>query len=353
MAFTPTTYKSELQIISAHITHGSVTLTFPWGTYTGTFSSNLAHGFGQQSIHSTVSSPAAVYRGEWLRGRRSGNGRLEIASMGTVYEGGWEEGLAEGYGKWTRLRDGVAEEWDEGGWKRGRLMGWGVSWTRDSVGGVGWSTGGWKDGIRNGYSVRFDGGHLVRYEALKDGIVHGYRTTKRDGAVLSREFFLDGKVAVQPTSQVQQDWIPTAISFPAADAKYLGATHTYNAEVTFPNGDTYTGSLQYGLPHGYGKLHCSIDHRRPGTYEGGWKHGLACGHGTWVGRDGNMYEGGWIGGAPFGYGRIRTGTETFDTFWEDGMGWRFSQFVGQWPGAVADPNPPFMFIAPNSPFARR
>ena len=36
-----------------------------------------------------------------------------------------------------------------------------------------------------------------------------------------------------------------------------------------------------------------------------------------------VYAGGWLNGKPYGFGKVTTGGSTYESFWEEGGGWRF------------------------------
>lgn len=324
-------------------------MNFQWGHYAGTFKYNKAEGFGIQTMTRSLPGAiptgqnSAIYRGDWKNGKRNGNGRLELPWGDNVYEGGWVNGLAHGFGKVITLKKGITDAWEECGFKEGQAHGWGltrIAGNKDTS----WYSGGYRKGVRHGYYVKYTGAVAV-YKSVKEGVPHGYQTTKKGDIVEAREFMLDGKAMTQPTLSFAPDWLES-VSFNPHGARYSEGTHSINVSVDLANGDRYTGNLNYGMPHGYGVITCSASHRRPGQYEGGWKYGYACGYGVWSGMDGNKYEGGWHDGKPFGYGIVTAGGQTFDTFWEEGQGWRFTpRWGGPYPefpdqGGFRMPSPP-------------
>lgn len=344
----PTLFNSDVVVKNPYYQDGFVSVSFEWGSYNGSFAQGKAQGFGVQTMSRTMpgalptDQTQAVYRGDWKSGQRNGYGRLELPWLEISYEGGWLGGKAAGFGKTITLKNGWADNWEETGFKDGYSHGWGVTRVTggSNSGESAWCSGGYRRGQRHGYYVRYTG-EVSQHLSVKDGRPHGYQTVKRGDIVQSREFVLDGKPYAQPTLQFNPAWLP-AVSFNSYAARFQDGTHSYNAAVDLPNGDRYLGSLSYGAPHGYGLLNCSISHTRPGKYEGGWKHGFACGFGVWNGVDGNKYEGGWHNGKPFGYGQVTASGTTFDTFWEDGRGWRFDVpwNYGQAGGAYRMPSPP-------------
>jgi hypothetical protein len=44
-----------------------------------------------------------------------------------------------------------------------------------------------------------------------------------------------------------------------------------------------------------------------------------------MGADGFVYAGGWLNGKPHGFGKITSGGTTYESFWEDGAGWKFEK----------------------------
>ena len=62
-----------------------------------------------------------VYKGEWIKGKRSGRG-VFTKSSGEQWDGEWKNGKEQGWGKWTRP-DGATYE---GQWKNGERDGKGT-----------------------------------------------------------------------------------------------------------------------------------------------------------------------------------------------------------------------------------
>lgn len=322
-------FHEDIVIADYYRSEGHSTVTYDWGSYDGYFMSSKAHGFGVQHLRRKLipgglpSEERAVYRGDFKDGKREGFGRLEIPWDNKVYEGGWIDGKASGLGKMLTMKNGWAAEWEESGYRDGYRHGWGVtSVSSEHSSGTVWYTGGFKEGDRHGYYIRASGG-METYTSVRHGVTHGYQTAKKDGVVKTREFFLEGRKANPPTSSVQTSCLPSIVYFNPLGARYHDRSHTFNGVVNCANGDTYGGNLNYGVPHGYGIVQLSIAHRVPGTYDGGFKHGYACGYGVWMGTDGFVYAGGWLNGKPYGFGKITTGTMTYESFWEEGGGWKF------------------------------
>ena len=328
----------------------NVTANFEWGHYNGHFLGGRANGFGVQMIRrrpmpgGLPSEEYSIYRGEWKEGKREGVGRVEIPWENRTYEGGWKEGKPHGWGKSFLSRtDGWPIEMEECGYREGRQHGWGlVNITREK-GESSWITGGFKEGERYGMVLKMCAG-VETLSSIKAGIVHGYQTTKRDGIVQTREFFLDGQRASQPTNALPARWFPEAISFESMGATYDTQSNGIDAVARATNGDVYRGNLQWGAPHGCGKLEVGMSGGRfmTGTYDGGFKRGYAWGFGVWVGRDNIMYAGGWSAGKPQGYGRITFEGDTFEAFFEDGAGWTVEPL---W-RLVRQANPPWLAPAP-------
>ena len=346
---TATRFNDEIVVQDYYRADGHSRVDYDWGSFDGFFASGRANGWGVQSIRRKTfpgglpSDEVALYRGDWKNGKRDGYGRLEIPWEFKVYEGGWSQGKAFGFGKVITMKKGWAGEWEESGWKDGVRHGWGVKCITSDPKETMWQTGGYKDGEQHGYTVTSTD-KTERYSSLKNGVPHGYQTIKRDGVLQSREFYLDGRLAAQPMGSFPSTWFPTLVAFSPLGARYNGPTHTVNGSVTLFDGDTYSGNLSYGTAHGYGVLVRSNTHLRSGTYDGGWKHGYACGYGVWMGNDGFVYAGGWLNGKPFGYGKVTIGSAVFDTFWEDGQGWKFEVTLN-----LAPPEPMFFRVPTPQP----
>ena len=306
-----------------------VTASFEWGKYHGHFQSGRANGFGVQMIRrrgipgSLHVEEYLVYKGEWKDGKREGYGRVEIPWENRSYEGVWKDGKPYGWGKSLLSRnDGWPIEMEESGYRDGRQHGWGLlNITYDNAE-CSWVTGGFKEGERYGVVIRMSAGVVTR-SSIKSGIVHGYQTTKRNGVVQTREFYLDGQRAAQPTNALPAPWFQEAIYFESTGATYEPGSHAIVTTARTSTGDVYQGHVQFGAPHGCGMLEMGMGPGRimTGTYDGGFKRGYACGYGVWVGRDNITYAGGWSAGKPQGYGRITCEGATFEAFFEDGAGW--------------------------------
>jgi len=351
---TATSFFSQEIVQDFYRPDGPAKVTFEWGSFEGTFVSGRANGYGVQYIRrrpipgGLPSQEAEVYRGDWREGKREGYGRLEIPWEDKVYEGGWINGRASGFGRTFKMKAGWATEWEEHGFKEGIKYGWGIHCIHGIGGEVIWRSGGFKDGEKYGYSIKASG-KTEEYSSIKRGQVHGYYTTRVAGVVQNRDFYLDGRKVAQPRTQIPAEWLPSMVYFDAASALFRSPTHHVSGSATTQSGDTYLGNLSYGMPHGYGVLNLSRAHRKSGTYEGGFKHGFACGYGVWLCLDGTTYAGGWLHGKPFGFGKLTLmgSGETFEVFWEDGVGWRFESTLNLMPLNVPDfrsPSPiPFQF----------
>jgi hypothetical protein len=308
---------------------GYITLNFDWGSYEGSVIAGLGHGFGIEQYRQTnvvggfPKDEVARYRGDFKNGKRDGYGRLEVPwEDNTVYEGGWINGKASGFGKVIKLKGGWAKDWEECGFKEGLRHGWGVACITSAQNESVFLTGGFKEGERHGYYVQ-SSGTVEWFISVRLGRYHGHQHQKQNGAIIARDFFLDGRKSARPTSVFNNAWIPTMISFSPSRARFHDRTHGIHATVTSLTGDNFVGNLSFGLPHGFGTMFRSPGHTRPGSYDGGWKHGYACGFGIWRGNDGTVYEGGWLDGKPHGYGKFIQGSNTVEIFWEEGRGYYF------------------------------
>lgn len=307
----------------------AITASFEWGQYHGHFQGGKANGFGVQMVRRRAipgglpTEEHIIFRGEWKDGKREGHGRVEIPWENRTYEGGWKAGKPHGWGKTYFSRaDGWPIEMEECGYREGRQHGWGLMCVTRETGEHSWITGGFKDGERHGMVMKMSG-NLETRSSIQAGIVHGYQTTKRDGVVITREFYLDGQRAAQPTNALPARWFPEAVIFESTGATFDTQSNSIDAIARATNGDVYQGNLQFGTPHGCGKLELGMQTGRMmiGSYDGGFKRGQAWGYGVWVGRDKITYAGGWAAGKPQGYGRITCEGETFEAFFEDGAGW--------------------------------
>jgi hypothetical protein len=345
MTAAPSFY-DDIIVQDYYSTEGYATAKFDWGYYEGHFSNGKASGFGVQNVRrrgipgGLPNDELARYRGDWKDGKRDGYGRLEIPwDNGKVYEGGWINGRASGYGKISTIKKGWVRDWEEGGFKEGYRHGWGATCLTTPSNETIYYTGGFKEGERHGYYVK-SSGTTENYRSVRKGILHGYQIEKRDGVLISREFFLDGRSQQQPRGAFNSVWLPSMISFSPLGTRYHDRTHAVYASATSVNGDSYVGNLSYGCPHGFGTLYRPRSHQRPGTYDGGWKHGYACGYGVWNGIDGIIYEGGWLDGTPHGYGKFTSGGTVLEVFFENGTGWYFETTLMLSP-------PPFMVRGPS------
>jgi hypothetical protein len=325
-------------IVSEHLAHGNFSRNYPWGFFEGHFVHGKAHGFGVQTmppaIQGASASKSSEYRGDWRFGKRDGFGRLEVRLDNESYEGGWKDGKAFGHGKLI-IRpnmDSVAHV--ESGFKDGLLHGFVATRLLKPTENNGTEgavfRGGMKSGVPHGWQSTWIG-LSTEIVSFDNGTMNGFVIKLFNNVLQSKDFWLNGSQRAAPTVQFRPIWLPYALTFTPVNARYNGVTHSPNTRLDLTNGDTYDGSLQYGLPHGYGLLRISVSRQltnlstQPrGTYDGGWKEGAASGYGIWMGLDGNSYEGGWKDGKPYGYGTAKIGFgETVETFWDDETGWRF------------------------------
>ena len=89
-------------------------------------------------------------------------------------------------------------------------------------------------------------------------------------------------------------------------------------------GDSYTGELKDGLPHGQGTMNYHDGHQ----YVGEWRGGFRNGHGVYTAVDGATHTGEWKDGLPHGQGSytFSTGEYAWDTYVGE---WRDEKYSGQ------------------------
>jgi hypothetical protein len=206
---------------------GSGTLVFPSVEspssevrYVGTFKANVADGRGTMEY-----KDGSRYEGGWVRGRRSGDGKLTQAT-GTTVEGNW----ADNHPVQATIRfapaqsPGAAVRYT-GSFKDGKFSGHG---TMDYANG-GTYTGGWLDGLRHGQ------GHL----SGANGEIYqgGWERDARSG---------------------RGDWTLPRSQDPGAMVRYVGEfkNNQPNGQGTieWANGARYVGLVVNNRPHGYGEL---------------------------------------------------------------------------------------------------
>lgn len=92
------------------------------------------------------------------------------------------------------------------------------------------------------------------------------------------------------------------------DAGYSG-----RGQLTWANGDKYSGTVVSGVPSGEGQMNYASGDR----YEGGFKQGVPDGQGVYSWKSGSRYKGNWSGGKKQGRGVLT---------WPDGTQWE-GEFV--------------------------
>lgn len=90
--------------------------------------------------------------------------------------------------------------------------------------------------------------------------------------------------------------------------------HGFQTNITFPNGDTYTGFFKYGKKHGKGTLIDSSGN----TYVGDFRDDLLSGNIKVQFNSGYKFDGVWKDGTPYGIGTYLTPKNIrFDNFFTD------------------------------------
>lgn len=298
--------------------------------YDGFFSNDLYHGAGHLR-HSN----GDIYSGAFIRGKKSGIGRLFRAADGTTYEGVWLNNKEHGQGKFTTHRRGRIVY--QGQFERGKLHGIATmtypghlhNWPSDFI-----YKGEWKDGHQHGKGeIKFIGGDCFIGE-FKHGKICGqgeFTYTEPNKVYTGDQFtgYIEADFITQKFELV--DFKGNGVMKSVNGTKYAGdflggkyhgrgGFHGLNGEMyygtfkngklngegvrSFPDGTRYVGHFTNNRKDGYGV--CTYADNSPFLrYEGHWKRNLWHGHGTIEYKNGQQhpkYEGAFIDGYRHGEG---------------------------------------------------
>mmetsp|Transcript_45779 Transcript_45779/g.71735 ORF Transcript_45779/g.71735 Transcript_45779/m.71735 type:complete len:550 (-) Transcript_45779:23-1672(-) len=232
--------------------------------YSGEWLKGKRHGQGE------LFSDGLHYDGEWVHGRRHGQAYC-LFRNGDMYEGQFEDDLMQGAGRMV-LINGCQYE---GSWAAGKMHGEGkMMYPNGDV-----YVGTWKEGKREG---------VGNYSSLNGSIYEGeFRNGKRHGR---------GLMASQVKGK--SNFKTTTIPFSTID------------------GEVYEGEWKHGKKSGQGTLHM----KGRLSYEGSFVNDLRDGHGKAWFKDGAVYEGQWHEGKMHGEGRMRSKTgKEVQGMWQEGI----------------------------------
>lgn len=218
-------------------------------TYEGYFLCGLKDGNG------IFKSPTKIYVGEWLEGKRHGNGRCEYA-RGEIYDGEWKDDKYCGEGTYWYENNEVY-------------------------------TGEFQQSLRHGQGT---------YAYLTGEIYEGqWVSSKRCGF---------GKMNILDTR-----WPGWYEGYWDADKRHGKGKHT------FTSGDFFEGMFQEDQYHGTGK----ITYGHKSVYVGEFLYGKKNGNGVFVLANGSIYEGGFNDDKFDGHGMFKYNNGKTDVgVWKDG-----------------------------------
>ena len=212
----------------------------------------------------------AVYKGEWYRSRRYGNGVLGL-KLGNNYEGTFDGGLRHEYG--VMVGQGYHYKGD---WKKDKMHGYGV--------------------------LGFPDGSL--YEGIweKDFMKHGVYRSEHftyEGYFENNTFEGEGKMTLNNGEVRKGNW---------EKGELKGV-----AEVTYPSGVKLKGQFVNDLLQGKGSMLCSEF-----NYVGQFKDSVSHGKGKKIWKNGNLYKGEFNMGEITGEGYLVTPDFTYEGTFEKG-----------------------------------
>eukprot|EP00162_Nutomonas_longa_P013400 comp21557_c0_seq1/m.47237 comp21557_c0_seq1/g.47237 ORF comp21557_c0_seq1/g.47237 comp21557_c0_seq1/m.47237 type:complete len:786 (+) comp21557_c0_seq1:92-2449(+) len=253
------------------VRHGEGTMEFADGSkYVGTWHHDKRHGKGeytwpngdryvggyaadQRHGQATLTrADGTVFTGEWVRGKRHGQGE-EVLPTGDTYKGAYENGLKHGKGI---MHYSNGSEYD-GHWVCDKREGWG-----EYRCGKAFYRGDWNNDLPHG---------------------NGLQMTA-NGAMYNGPF-------------VQ------------------GRRHGLKGQLSFPDGNIYTGEFVNGQAQGQGDMVYPNGARYLGEFVQQQRHG----HGTMIFKSGERYSGGWEANVRHGPGeRVLATGERFTEVWDFG-----------------------------------
>ena len=251
--------------------------TMDWGTYEGRWVGGKAEGWGVQTI--TILAEPTVYRGYWKKGKRNGYGKLEVPTQFYIFEGGWKDGERHGYGRSFTYKKDEIRVW-EGTVKQDKLHGWGtigyapVSNTQESgkrlyvVSNSSLSSmesvsptdssivlAGFREDYICGYERLVVDNQEMTIGIGEGNFAQGFHLTKRYRSTdpWKLEKFLEhGKCIPSPNkSDIREpQWLPREVHLSPMGATFHSCeTAIADGHVTWMDGKSYTGDLQYGVPN--------------------------------------------------------------------------------------------------------
>ncbi|CAE7611247.1 RSPH10B [Symbiodinium natans] len=196
------------------------------------------------------------YDGQWLDGKRHGQGKLTYSSDTTsYYDGGWQAGQKHGHGKqlWP------SGNCYEGEWKLGKMSGQGTMIWRNGTSAEVY-TGEWVDNCPHGEGT------------------HTWLTMDPSTDAATTESWLN-RPASPPSAQVTGS--------PGINSQQELRRHEAQIHATQQLNNRYTGQWVWGRREGTGTFY----YANGAYYHGEWKSNVKEGHGRHTFDDGKVYDG--------------------------------------------------------------
>lgn len=256
--------------------------------YKGDIKDHKPHGKGTLIINNTYSEEYSEYIGDFVDGKKEGNGKLDCQfgeyivngmeySGYFVYEGEFKNDLPDGNGVEKSSTDDIYT----GGFKEGVYSGYGE---------IKYENGGFYKGeFKNG---EFDGNGVHKFENTYDYSPLNSDSEEEEfliyaGTFMDNKFYGQGILMSEDNQNVYMEglWMY---------GKLL------SGETRYPNGDIYVGTFdQFGRMDGVG-VKISNDNE---IYHGWWKHNVPDGYGIKVYNNKNVYEGNFLNSKRHGKGK--------------------------------------------------
>jgi hypothetical protein len=256
--------------------------------YDGSIYENLPSG------HGVYISDELTYTGQWLAGKKHGEGE-EICTSGRSYVGGWRNGLFHGKGILKTAHGSVYD----GTFHTGTQHGFGTITTAD-----GSYVGQWNHGTYHGNGTQTSKEGVFKGQFYYN-IRHGEGTfTDSHGNIYSgrwRKGMKDGGGV-----------------YTTKDGTYSGnwchnLQHGFGRWVSKYHG-IYVGEWKRGKRHRRG----TQTYKNGTTYDGGWCKGKRTGHGILTWPDGSSYEGFWLKDEYNGRGTLTFENKSYTGEWQKG-----------------------------------